>query len=374
MSALAVVMAFALPFVSCGGDDSPAEAPVLVVNPTSVSMVSTVNATATVEINCNNPWILNGVPEWLNVSSTAGQGKTTIVLTTLSANLSSVSRSATLTVESGEQTASVVVSQLPGLQTGCEVEVKRSTILANSAAFQLSFGSKARTYRWALVQADMANYTDQQFVDYLMSERNPISVETGNELDNIVSIYGLSQESKYTSIFLAFDGDGNRGELVKKVITTPSSLNAPMGLIEDVTYDNNLWYVSITIGPTAHEYYVIGWEGNNAYLMNMQTDAYLAMLIELEEKNLTSFVQSASSLTLTRTSDQLLIFTRAKRSNVWSPVIDRFYGSITSKSSGLAKGKNIINKSSKTIFDKPGELTYSKKETQRYLDNIKIYK
>lgn len=55
---------------------------VLTVSPTSIVMPNTSGSTESFAITCNGDWKISGVPSWLNISQTSGNGDATIKLTT----------------------------------------------------------------------------------------------------------------------------------------------------------------------------------------------------------------------------------------------------------------------------------------------------
>ncbi len=84
----------------------------LTISGSPVSIENVSGATGSFTIDSNVDWNITGVPEWLSVSPTKGNGKTTVKVTALTINTSTTqTREATLTVSTSQKSIKVTVTQ-----------------------------------------------------------------------------------------------------------------------------------------------------------------------------------------------------------------------------------------------------------------------
>lgn len=306
------------------------EIEILELNPSAISLISYANASANINIICNGEWNIISKPEWINVSSSKGKGNTTISVTALTENDSASPRSGNLEVVSGSVTATLLISQVASLESGCEVYVTDEVILNTSATFRVRFGSKASYFYAAYFPVSSAGWSDNKIVDELEKSGTPMTVE--NDID--LTADDLYESTSYIQCFVAYNEKGKRGEVVRRNFSTPSSRNAPMAYIEDVTYSSTRWYWSTKIGATAQEYYMLVYGGTTAFLYaNLLTPSEIGMIFKEKINDLTSYVNS-QEWEVIRYADEmdLLICTWAQRDKKWSPVVNMFYGSVPDES------------------------------------------
>lgn len=324
MSALLLLCSAAI--VACDSDDKDQgqdEPEILSVNPSSISLVSNANSSATFMITASGDWTINGGDDWLNLSSNSGRGNTTITVTALSENSSASNRSCVLTINGSGGNATVSITQLAALKSGCNVSVTDKIILADGYAIKLSFGSNASYYYSGYLSSSSAGWTDDRIIQELQS--NTTAKEAKDGIINHTE--DLYENTKYYLYYVAFDEQGNRGEVLRYPILTPSSRNAPAAYISDVTHSYYYWYWTTTISATASEYYMIVDDGINAIdLYYDYSPALIAMIIKDNLSDYTSYIQS-SDWHVTKEGSYLYIATWAKKGNDWSPVVKEYYGS-----------------------------------------------
>ncbi len=326
--------------VACGSDDKDQgqdEPEILSVTPSSISLVSSANSSATFMITASGDWTINGGDDWLNISSTSGRGNTTITVTALTENSSASNRSCVLTINGSSVSATVGITQLAALKSGCNVSVTDKVILTDGFALKLHFGSNASYYYSGYLSSSSAGWTDARIIQELQSNTTPKEAK-----DGIIShTEGLDGNTNYNQYFVAFDEQGNRGELLRYPIHTPSSRNAPAAYISDVTCDQYYWYWATTINATASEYYLIGSDGMNAIeLYYDYTPALIAMSIKDNLSDYTSYIQSADNWKMLKEGSPLYLATWAKKGADWSPVVNVYYGYGDSDDTYAAKAKN----------------------------------
>lgn len=307
------------------------ELEILELNPTSVSLVSTANSTAIIDITCNGTWSIVSKPEWINVSSNSGKGNTSLTITALTENDTASPRSGNLEILSGSTTAILLISQLPSLESGCEVMITDEVILNTSATFRVKFGSKASYFYAAYFPASSAGWSDNRIVEELENYGTPMNVEDYTDL----TAEKLDESTTYIQCFVAYNEKGKRGEVLRKSFKTPSSKDAPMAYISDVSYSSTKWYWSTKIGATAQEYYMLVYGGDTAFLYGLYlAPSDIAMIFKDKAHDLTSYVNSQEwNVTRDPGERELLICTWAQRDKKWSAVLNMFYGSINEESS-----------------------------------------
>lgn len=327
---------------------------VLEVNPSSISLVSTENATASVNIKCNGTWEITSKPNWINVSSTAGKGDVTINVSALTKNDSASPRTGELNIVSGSSTAKLLITQQPSLQSGCEVTVVDDVVLNTSATFRLRFGSNAAYFYAVYFAASYAGWSDEKLIEEIEKNSEPMNAE--NDVD--ITAGDLSESTKYIQCFVAYDEKGNRGEVIRRIFTTPSSKDAPMAYIENVRYNSSYWTWSTIIGGTATSYYVMYWTGDVAVGAAMYLEpSDFAMIFKDNISNLTPYRNNNEKWQLSRTNNDILICTWAKVDNQWSSFLNRFWGHI-SEDSPSNTSKILSNHSKSNTF--PNDISKDK--------------
>ncbi len=326
--------------VACGSDDKDQgqdEPEILSVTPSSISLVSSANSSATFMITASGDWTINGGDDWLNISSTSGRGNTTITVTALTENSSASNRSCVLTINGSSVSATVGITQLAALKSGCNVSVTDKVILTDGFATKLSFGPNASYFYFGYLSSSSAGWTDDRIIQELQSKTKAHEAKDGIIMHNEV----LDENTDYYLYYVAFDEQGNRGEILRYPIHTPSSRNAPAAYISDVTCDYYKWYWTATISATASEYYMIADEGMNAFnLYHDYSPALIAMIIKDNLSDYTSFIQTADYYLIKEEGYFLYIATWAKKGTDWSPVVKVHYELEDIDDTYAAKAKN----------------------------------
>jgi len=368
---LVTVLISGIALVACG-DDNEDGPTLLEVNPGSVSLVPTANATVSVQIKCSGEWIITQSPEWINLSSTSGKGNTTLTITTLSENATATNRTGSIEIISNELSASISVTQVAALKSGCEVTITDEVILNTSATFRLSFGPNASYFYAGYFPSSSAGWSDAKLVEELEASHNAENAKDGVDM----TAPELDEKESYIQCFVAYDAQGNRGEVLRRNFTTPSSANAPQAYISEVKYSSELWMWNTTISATANEYYMAVYTGDIAAAFALySTPSVLAMIIKDNIDSLTSYVNS-TSWKRKREADEMdiLITTWAKRGEAWSGVCNTFYG--------RAKSSNIVAESTMDVPESRnlGETPFGKviplypKDRNAMIKDLKIYK
>lgn len=213
-------------------------------------------------ITCNTSWNISGKPEWLTISSTTGTGNATIKISANSVNNSPSNRNATLNISASGASQTIEVIQKAGL--AAESNVTANTVVVLSDCFATDFEYEANTtYFYAVVYETsfIERYTDEEIIELMKTEENRC---TPND-NYVISFYNLDDQTKHTLFLLGFNKNGERGELMKKEITTRSGSNQAEAYISNVKYSSTKWLWETTIGAYATKYHQWILEYNSSY-------------------------------------------------------------------------------------------------------------
>ena len=240
-SIFAMIMAFTLTFsfTSCGDDDGDSGS--ILVNGVEATNLefegsfygkSGIDYKQTIYITSNVTWTVSGVPSWLSVSPSNGNGTMQMTIYPTSENASASSRSATITLSGDGAMARIEVTQSSNLSS---VKVTPSNLVAlyNQIGWDLKASGSVNTFHWMCVsEREMNRMTEKELLDALLKKESnkfvddymffPSKDNSGNS---------ITQNTTYYICTVAFDLDDKRGEVVKSKITTPAYKDA----------DNDAW-------------------------------------------------------------------------------------------------------------------------------------
>lgn len=182
----------------------------------------------TVNVTSNASWNAAGVPDWLNVSPTNGNGTISMSIYPTSENQSSDDRKATIVLSAaGTEPTTIVVIQRGGLPP---VTVTPANLVAlyNQIGWELEAKGNVNKFNSICVTEAVYNKkTDKELLEDLQTD------EANKFSDNYIFFhaydsYGnqIKQNTTYYICTVAYDEKDNRGPIVKTKITTPSYANA----------------------------------------------------------------------------------------------------------------------------------------------------
>lgn len=228
----------------------------LSVDKSSISFTSAQGEKETLSITANMSWTISGVPDWLNASTTSGNGNSSITLTTKSANNTATARTSTLTVTSSSETKQVTVTQEAGL-SACAVRPTNIVTLGTELACDWSYSSSTKYYYCGLwKKTGIERMSDSEIITALEEDDRC----TPND-DYVTSWSGLSENTSYVLCTLAYDNENNRGELIKQTITTKQSQGLEATASIDYVYrsdDNKMKWAVTPSGKCALYHMVSG--------------------------------------------------------------------------------------------------------------------
>lgn len=226
----------------------------LSVSPSDIYFTSKEGESAELKITTQTKWTISDVPSWLNIDQ-EGDGTTTIRIKTKSANETDESRSAELIVTAGDKTATVTVTQEAGKPV-CYVEPINVVALYDEICFELSATSNVNTFK--------IGYLDEN--EYKrMTEKEIIAYVEEDEMNKLADDYiffpgGFDDNTKYYICTIAYDENGDAGELRYATITTPQYIdydNDAFVSYSDMSYGTDGFQFTVTKEGYCDTYHLI---------------------------------------------------------------------------------------------------------------------
>lgn len=353
----AILLCLMMPFVfaACGDDDDDEptiEKPSvsLVASPGTLSLLSEKGATVSFSVKCNTTWVITGIPEWLNLSATSGNGDGDVVVTALSTNSDDAIRTATIIITAGDETAQIVINQLAAFVSDCTVGFSDILPMTTSIAFMYDIKPDVSYFYAGFLDISAAGWTDERIIKTLTDEDrfDPKS----SEATGLQGFRNMDPDTEYYLCTVAFNDKGEQGKLTKvKVKTLKFGLAIPLVTVDNVRYNSTQWFWNTTMNAYTNRYYMIGLDGTYAYIYNYAfTEAEIAWLIkkEVEEDALTPIANSSSwNMDRDQYSEDVMIATWGVDINGdYSPRLYIFYSSI-SDSYSYTSARNTDDETSK---------------------------
>ncbi len=214
----------------------------LSVDVTKINLQSVAYASQNISIKCNSEWTISGNPDWLQISSTAGNGNSVIMVSARTSNDSSKPRSATLNISSEGKNVSIFIEQEAGLSS-CISTPSNITALYYAVVFNLIYSSEVATTKLLLISDyDYKHKTESELIREIEKEE-PVIPES-----ETIFTRAVEDNEDYHILSLSFDRKGNRGELVDIEFKSPKYLNATDDAwctIEDATVSSSQFMFSV---------------------------------------------------------------------------------------------------------------------------------
>lgn len=229
----------------------------LSVDKSSISFTSAQGEKESLTITANMSWTISGIPDWLNASTTSGNGNSSITLTTKSANNTATERTATLTISSGTESVQVSISQEAGL-SACKVTPEGLTTLARSFAFLPKVSGNVKRFIWKYITA--SDYNSWSESELLAVARQGTRQTDLNCLYSSRASSKLSPNTDYYLLTLAYDENDEEGELVKTHFKTKGSGDEQAYVAIDgdnMFWSTNYFYWNATPDGSTDKYYTM---------------------------------------------------------------------------------------------------------------------
>jgi len=206
---------------------------------------------------------ISNIPSCINISSTSGTlnaGKSVEIIVNLNRNNITNPISEAIIISAGGTTISLPIKILA---TSARVDVRDYLSISDGIYCWLTPSSNVNKFYWDIYAPNELPQNDEAIIDKLLTnDAWPI-----NEIEGWG--YDLQEQTTYTVCLIAFDAQQRRGELVKKEITTKSSINQPVAKlsIDEFLLDGEL-LMSTRKNAYCHSYITDG------YMISIDVDDY----------------------------------------------------------------------------------------------------
>ena len=178
------------------------------------------------KVNSNVQWSLQGKPEWLNISPNSGKNEVDITIYPTSVNETDSKRVANITLLGEDAKATITITQEAGKPV-CYVVPENEVALYDRICWEYSATDNVDVFKWILLADwEYERLTDRDLLNEVLKD------EEKKYKDNYISCVAydthgnrITDNSVYYLITLAYDKNGNVGELKKTKIKTPDYLD-----------------------------------------------------------------------------------------------------------------------------------------------------
>lgn len=277
-------------------------------------------ATESVFLESNGDWKVRSTPEWLRASVSSGNGDKIVLFETLSANKSSVSRTGMIVIATCDEEVNIPVMQYGEAMSDCQVTPKNITILSNGIAFDMDYshaGNVAHYYRGYMEASRAGLMTNPEIIWTLQHEFQRHLPSD----DEVADFSNLKSNTKYIIYSLAYDKEGERGELISTEVTTcKEELNEPCGWIGDLKYTDCFWEWNVTKSATCYSYWMMTTENPEfAYASDVLQAWWLEEAIRC---NMVTEYYNGGQWQQKRGGNMIAVWTRGQTANgTWAGVI-----------------------------------------------------
>lgn len=231
-----------LVFASCSSSDDDTFEAYITVNGTSESEhhfpgvfdagKSGIDYKQVFKVNSNVQWRLTGKVDWLNISSTTGKDLVDLSIYPTEPNEADSERTAELILSGEGATAIITITQGAGKPL-CYVKPENEVALYNGICWEFAATENIDEFKFLLLSEwDNDLLTDKNLLEKLAKEKSYKYKEQWIVATNVDSNDEfIMDNSNYYLVTLAYDINGNVGELKKTKIKTPAYLDS----------DNDAW-------------------------------------------------------------------------------------------------------------------------------------
>lgn len=181
----------------------------------------------TVQVYSNENWSISGKPEWLNISPSTGKGNLEMVIYPISENTTSSPRTAIITLNCGEKTATINITQEAGKPV-CYVDIANEVVLHDCVCWEYTATSNVNTFQYILLTEQEYNRLTDNEIEEIISKEDEMKFNdeylSAHSYDN--NGEEISPNTTYYVITLATDESGRKGELRKTKLETPAFKDA----------------------------------------------------------------------------------------------------------------------------------------------------
>lgn len=183
----------------------------------------------TFTVKSNVEWRLSNKPDWLNVSQTSGKGEVELSIYPTSENMSSSSRTASLTLQATSASASATINiSQTGYYKVVYVRPENTVALYDRICWEYTATSNVNKFQYIILsEREYNRMTDRELLAELQK------TEELKYADDYLSFSAydshnnrITYSSTYYIVTVAYDENDNVGEMQKVKVTTPAYLDA----------------------------------------------------------------------------------------------------------------------------------------------------
>lgn len=274
--------------------------------------------TFTITTNYASWTVSSDKTSWCTVDKSSGSTTSATIKVTVTANTSSNSRSATITVKSGnvKKTVSVYQSKKESQYVSyCDLKTDYPFAFSDCFVTGWSVGSNvAYCYMKVYKSSEISSLSESQIITKL---QNDVTREPVSEVKNYNWRFSaLSSSTSYVLCTYCLDSNNNHGSLVKYSFTTTST-TAPKAEITSVKYSNTYknWYIYLTKRYSAYSYYLYSFEGTTNYNTQLDFLAYNARKSIAQGNGTVYYTWDPNYLTYDKSSNYVVFISWARNSS-----------------------------------------------------------
>lgn len=364
---LVLLLATTLAFSSCDkGDDEQ----IFSISPIDLSMLAPAESSVSFTITTNQYWIIDGAPDWLNISAKSGEGNATIIATALEPNSSDEERKATLTVTCGDTPKTVTITQTPLYAKNTRVYIDNQLVLSDGFYTDLTFDRNVLGYVEGFYYASVLN---TKTLDEIYEE-----VKNGTNYgatDYNFAIMTLPDpNTEYIYCVIGYTGNGTvkqYGPMEVYRFKSKSSSTYCDAAIGAVTYNSTKWSFTISKQQRCHHYWRL--QATNSTADNVyNTYPYVLMAKAIRDRfdnpNYSGYdyYLNDGTITVPRDASEYSFY-------VWTWGVDdngEFSGNIRdSYKNTTSSASNVMKDSSKKLSTWHGA---TRSEIEKAFSNVKV--
>lgn len=222
-------------------------------------------------ITCSGSWSVTSDDLWLTPLIASGNGNGTAFVS-IAAN-TGAERTGQLVVSSGSKTATVTVVQAGVPVSDLSIEMTGIVALSDGVMADYEMSDGVTGYFETVLDSKFASDPDEQFIAYLVTQTELYSTDYP-----FTFVSGLSPNSEYLFLALPVDANGNIGQLMRRIVRTPSDINQPQALISNVSHTTSTLSWTTTPANGCTSYYLLANSDSEPYFSGLP-DVFVAKLI-----------------------------------------------------------------------------------------------
>lgn len=205
-------------------------------------------------ITTNQYWEIEGIPEWLNISATSGEGDATITATALEPNSSDIERIAELTITGGDIAKTVKITQAALYAKNTRVYIDNQLILKDGFYADLSFDKNVLGYVEGFYYASVLN---TKTLDEIYDEVKVGESYSAKDYNYTIMTLPKANED-YIYCVIGYTGNGTVKQYGPMEIYQFKSKSASTycdAALSAISYNSTRWSFSVAKQQRCHHYW-----------------------------------------------------------------------------------------------------------------------